>query len=247
MAVRARHSARGQHFLRSSALAAELVRAAGIGRGDLVLDLGAGTGVLTRAIAGTGARVVAVELDPDLAASLRSRFADVIEDDILTIELPRQPFRVVANLPFACGTAILRRLLDPRAALVSADVIVEWGLAEKRTAVWPSTRLRVEWGGWFELALVRRLPRCCFAPPPAVDGAVMRAVRRDQPLVPPCRGAEYRRFIARGFRGGLRAVLAPKQLKRLATELGFSKDARPRDLDARQWAAAYLRAAKSTD
>ena len=130
MAVRARHSARGQHFLRSSALAAELVRAAGIGRGDLVLDLGAGTGVLTRAIAGTGARVVAVELDPDLAASLRARFADVIEADILTIELPRQPFRVVANLPFACGTAILRRLLDPRAALVSADVILEWGLAE---------------------------------------------------------------------------------------------------------------------
>ena len=232
MAVRARGSARGQHFLRSSALAAELVRAAGIGPGDLVLDLGAGNGVLTGALARTGARV---------AAGLRSRFPEVIEDDILRIELPREPFRVVANLPFCEGTAILRRLLDTRVPLVSADAIVEWGLAEKRTAVWPSTRLSVEWGAWFELTLVRRLPRSCFAPPPAVDAAMMRAVRREEPLVPPGRAGEFRRVVERGFRDGLRAVAPPRQLKRLAAELGFAPHAQPRDLDAPQWAALYLR------
>jgi 23S rRNA (adenine-N6)-dimethyltransferase len=239
VAVRARGSARGQHFLRSSALAAELVRAAGIGPGDLVLDLGAGTGVLTRALARTGARVIAVELDPVLAAGLRSRFPGVVEDDALRVPLPRSPFRVVANLPFACGTAILRRLLDPRVPLASADVIVEWGLAEKRTAVWPSTQLSVEWGAWFELTLVRRLPRSCFAPPPSVDAAVMRAVRREEPLVPPGRAGEFRRFVDLGFREGLRAVAAPRFLKRSATELGFARDARPRDLDGSQWAELF--------
>ena len=239
--MRVRHSARGQHFLRSSALAAELVRAAGIGPGDLVLDLGAGTGVLTRALARTGVRVIAVELDPILAAGLRTRFGDVVEDDILRMELPRAPFRVVANLPFSEGTAILRRLLDPRAALVGADVIVEWGFAEKRTAVWPSTRLSVEWGAWFELTLARRLPPSCFAPPPAVDAAVMRAHRREQPLIPVGRAGEYRRFVERGFRGGLRALVPPRQLKRLATELGFAPNSRPRDLDVQQWAALFRR------
>jgi 23S rRNA (adenine-N6)-dimethyltransferase len=231
--------ARGQHFLRSSALAAELVRAAGIGPGDLVLDLGAGTGVLTRALARTGARVRAVELDPVLAAGLRSRFPEVVEDDVLRVPLPKSPFRVVANLPFGCGTAILRRLLDPRVPLVSADVIVEWGLAEKRTAVWPSTRLGVDWSAWFELSLVRRLARSCFAPPPSVDAALMRAVRRDEPLVPTERAGEFRRFVDLGFRDGLRAVVAPRLLKRSATELGFARDARPRDLDAGQWAALF--------
>jgi 23S rRNA (adenine-N6)-dimethyltransferase len=244
VAVRAPHSARAQHFLRSSALAAELVRAAGIGPRDVVLDLGAGTGVLTRALARTGARVVAVELDPALAAQLRLRFPEVLEDDILRVDLPAEPFRVVANLPFSDGTAILRRLLDPRVPLVTADVIVEWGLAKKRTAVWPSTRLSVEWGAWFELTLVRRLPRCCFVPPPAVDAALIRAARREGPLVPPDRAREYQRFVELGFRGGLRAVLAPRQLKRSATELGFARDARPRDLDAGQWAGLWRRVAR---
>jgi 23S rRNA (adenine-N6)-dimethyltransferase len=239
VAVRARRSARGQHFLRSSALAAELVRAAGIGPGDLVYDLGAGTGVLTRALATTGARVVAVELDPALATVLRSRFERVVQHDILSTPLPRKPFRVVANLPFCDGTAILRRLLDPVVPLVSADVIVEWGLAAKRTSVWPSTQLSVEWGAWFELSLVRRLSRSCFVPPPSVDAALLRARRRDEPLVRPGEVHGYRRFLETGFRGGLRAVLSPRQIKRAALELGFQHSASPRDLDARQWAALY--------
>jgi len=239
VAVRARHSARGQHFLRSSALAAELVRAAGITAGDLVYDLGAGTGVLTRALARTGARVVAVERDPALAHDLRARFEHVVEEDILRTPLPRDPFRVVSNLPFCDGTAILRRLLDPRVPLASADVIVEWDVAKKRAAVWPSTRLSVEWGAWFELSVARRLPRSCFAPPPAVDAAVMRAVRRKHPLVPTSQAAEYRRFVAHGYREGLRVVVPPRQLKRLSAELGFARTAQPRDLDAMQWAALF--------
>ena len=242
MSVRERQFAHGRHFLRSSALAAEIVRAAGIAPGDLVLDIGAGAGALTAALVRAGAETVAIELDPELAARLRPRFARVVDADALTVPLPREPFRVVANLPFAIGTSMLRRLLRPETALLSADVIVDWRLAAKRAAVWPSTRLGVEWSAWYRLEVVRRLPRCCFAPPPSVDAAVLRVTRRADPFVAPDEAERYRRFLDRAFREGVRSVVAPRTLKRLATDLGFDRRAAPRDLDARQWSGLYARA-----
>jgi 23S rRNA (adenine-N6)-dimethyltransferase len=241
VSVRERQLARGRHFLRSSALAAELVRSAQVEPGDLVVDIGAGGGALTSALVRAGADVVAIELDPLLAARLRERFPRVIEGDALDVPLPCRPFRVVANLPFAIGTSLLRRLLRPEAALRSADVIVDWRLAVKRAAVWPTTRLGVEWGTWFELTVVRRLSRCCFSPPPSVDAAVLRATRRPEPLVAPREAAAYRRFLDRGFHDGIGSLVAPRTLKRLAGELGFDRRAAPRDLDPRQWAAVYRR------
>jgi 23S rRNA (adenine-N6)-dimethyltransferase len=241
VAVRPRsRRGRGRHFLRSSKLAAELVRTAGIERGDLVLDLGAGAGILTSALLRADARVVAVEIDHALALGLRRRFPDVIEGDALRVPLPREPFKVVANLPFDGGTAILRRLLDPRSLLETADVIVEWRLAAKRTAVWPSTQLATYWNGWYELSVSRRLSRTVFTPPPAVDAGVLRIVRRPHALVAPREHRAYGAFLARGYRDGPRAVVPWATLKKLEAELGFDRRAHARDLDANQWAALFL-------
>ena len=187
----------GRHFLRSSKLAAELVRAAGVGRGDLVLDLGAGSGMLTSALTRAGARVTAVEIDAQLCAVLRRRFDVVVEGDALRVPLPREPFKVVANLPFEGATGILRRLLHPGVPLLRADVIVEWGLATKRAAVWPSTQLGTLWAASHELSVTRHLPRAAFVPPPSVDAGVLRIVRRSDPLVAPGDLRAYGAFLAR--------------------------------------------------
>jgi len=142
---------RGRHLLRSGRLADLIVSDAEVAAGDLVIDLGAGSGMLTRSLARAGARVVAVELDARLARDLRQvgGEVEVMEGDALTYTWPSQPFRVVSNLPFAHGTEILRRVLgDPAVPLRSADVIVQWELACKRCRVWPSTVLGVLWGAW---------------------------------------------------------------------------------------------------
>jgi 23S rRNA (adenine-N6)-dimethyltransferase len=229
--------ARSQHFLRTQALAAELVRDAGVRPHELVLDLGAGSGRLTAELARAARRVVAVELDARWAKHLRGRWGNVavVEGDAASIMLPDEPFRVVANLPFDRTTGILRHLLDdPSVPLVRADVIVEWGVALKRARPWPSTLNGVLWGAWYSSSIRRRLPRTDFDPPPRVDAGVLVFQRRRQPLVPESSSQSYRVFVARGFRRGLRSVVATRTLR--ARGLLHLE---PRELDAHQWAGLF--------
>jgi 23S rRNA (adenine-N6)-dimethyltransferase len=249
-----RHPSReasGRHFLRSRQLAADLVDQAEVGVGDLVLDLGAGAGVLTAALARAGSDVVAVERDAALVAELRRRFAHepavtVVAADVLDWPWPSEPFAVVSNLPFARSGAILSRLLrDPRTPLRRADVIVQWEAAAKRAAVWPGTLRSTYWSAWYELAVTRRLARTAFAPPPSVSAGVLRIVRRPRALVPPERSEEYWRFLSGAFEEAqplarsLRGQATRGRLKRLAQAHGLDPYERPRDVDPRQWAALF--------
>jgi 23S rRNA (adenine-N6)-dimethyltransferase len=246
----------GQHFLAGGRLAAELVEQAGVGPADLVVEIGAGTGVLTQALARRAGRVLAIERDPRLAATARRRLAAhgnvaVVTGDALGVPLPRRPFRVVANLPFGSTEAILRRLLDdPRSPLRRADLIVQEEAARRYAAATPATPRTIHWGVWYELTVHRRLPSDCFRPPPRVAAAVLVARRRRPPLVPVAGRDRLAALLRAGFRAPgtpLRRSLVPPlsrgQLRRLARDLGFPLDAGAADLDARQWAGivAYLR------
>jgi 23S rRNA (adenine-N6)-dimethyltransferase len=253
VAVRQRpaREAPGQHFLRSSDLAADVVAAAQLSRGDRVVEIGGGTGVLTKALADTGAGVVVVERDHRLAVALRNRFARVgtvrvVEADALCFSWPAEPFHLVANLPFAGSGAILARLLaDPRLPLQRASVIVQWEFAFKHARVWPTTLRGTYWRAWHDVSIRRRLDRTAFAPPPSVDTAVLCFERRASPLVPVGAHAAYLRFLTAAFassaplRRNLRGSVSPLELKRLAASLGFSPDARARELDATQWARVF--------
>jgi 23S rRNA (adenine-N6)-dimethyltransferase len=199
---RVRPRPRGRHFL-APRLAADLVRNAGITRGDLVVEIGAGTGAITRELAGRARRVVAVELDASYARRLRARFracVDVVHADALEFTWPRGPFRVVANLPFAHTTAILHHLLDdPRTPVLRADVIVGWGFAVKRCSQRPSTALTLAWAPWFELTVTRRLRASSFTPRPSTDAAVVTITRRPDALLRPEEWARYQAFLRREF------------------------------------------------
>jgi 23S rRNA (adenine-N6)-dimethyltransferase len=222
-----------------------------VARGDLVVEIGGGTGMLTEALAATGADVLVVERDHRLAAGLQGRFAGlrVLEADARRCAWPREPFCVVANLPFAGSGAILERLLYPRVPLERAHLIVQWELAAKLARVWPATLRGTYWRAWHAISVDRRLDRSAFAPPPSVDTAVLRIERRNPPLVPVDDHAAYRRFLDLAFesstpiRLNLRGSLSAFEVKRLAASLGFAPDARARELDATQWAHVFAFAA----
>jgi 23S rRNA (adenine-N6)-dimethyltransferase len=239
----------GRHFLRSARLAAEIVATAGVGPGDLVVEIGAGFGRLTAPLARTGARVVAVELDPGLAAALRRRFGrgplTVVEADVLMLPAPLEPHRVVGNIPFGITTPILHRLLDdPGSPLQRADLIVQDGFARKRLSSRPSTLLALRWLPWWWLHAERHLPAACFDPPPAVDAALLTIRRRPQALLAAADAAGYRALLETAFTGNSRPVrratpVAPLTWKRFARDRGLQLDARPRELDVWDWVALF--------
>lgn len=106
----------GWHQLDAS-WADRLVAEAGVRPGQLVVDVGAGTGAVTTALVAARARVVAVELHHERATALRRRFPThkviVVEADAADLRLPRRAYRVVANPPYAITSPLLRRLLQP--------------------------------------------------------------------------------------------------------------------------------------
>jgi 23S rRNA (adenine-N6)-dimethyltransferase len=233
-------SSRSRHFL-SRSVAAELVRGSGVGPDDLVVDLGAGSGRLTAELARVARRVVAVEVDPVLARRLRGRWpnVEVIEADAVKVRLPGEPFRVVANLPFHRTAALLHALLDdPLTPLVRADLVVEWGVAFKRAVPWPSSVSSAVWGAFYEVTLSRRLARRVFEPPPGVDAGVLVFRRRETPLVQAESMASYHRYVATGFRLGVR---------RVARDLRLPPRLAARDLDAHAWAELFHRSRGSSD
>jgi 23S rRNA (adenine-N6)-dimethyltransferase len=161
--------------------AATLVAEAGVGAGDLVLDVGAGVGALTRPLVECGARVVAVELHAGRATALRRAFPSavtVVRADAADLRLPRRPFRVVANPPFAATTGLLRRLTAPGSRLVRADVVVPWHVADRWAS--PSAPGARRWQREFDAHVARRLPRGAFCPP--APGGVAVLVLRRRPI-----------------------------------------------------------------
>lgn len=175
--VRASHW--GWHQLQGGA-ARRLVAGAGVRPGDLVVDVGAGTGAVTGPLVAAGARVVAVELHPRRAAALRARFdrdpVTVVQVDASDLRLPRRPFRVVANPPFSITTSILRRLLAPGSRLVRADLVVLRHVARR----WAEGRApgAQRWQRTFVARVGAPVPRSAFRPRPPGSTVVLQIERR---------------------------------------------------------------------
>lgn len=181
----------GQHFLHDTNIVRKILDAAEIAPGETVVEVGPGRGALTCGLADRAGRVVALEIDRQLAERLRERLADrshvtVVTADAVDYEFggvaPR--FKVVANLPYNAATPIIFRLLDFGTQVISLVVMVQREVAERMIAP-PGGRdygaLSIGIGYQTEAKILFRVAPGCFTPRPKVESAVVRLVPRSQP------------------------------------------------------------------
>jgi len=187
----------GQHFLADPNIVDRIVRLAGVGPATLVVEIGAGTGTLTRALAAAGAHVVAYEIDAGLAPVLEAAVGDVAAvsvhiADAMNVDfaatLSGGPWTLVANLPYNVGTPLVLDLLRSATQIERFVVMVQRQVADRlaaepgsRTYGLPSVVARL-------YATVRfgfRVPPQVFVPPPDVESAVVVMERRAAPPMAP--------------------------------------------------------------
>jgi 16S rRNA (adenine1518-N6/adenine1519-N6)-dimethyltransferase len=214
----------GQNFLADAWLLGELAAASGAGPGDVVIELGAGLGHFTEALLRTGAQVIAVERDRDLAALLRANLAEqprltVLEANAATLSLPELQLAaapiVVGNLPYHLSSEILFHFLEQRSLLVRMLFTLQEELAD-RLAAGPGSRtygvLSVLTQAVARVERCLTLPSTAFYPAPRVSSAAVllsplaapRASHADDPrFAQVVRGAfaQRRKTIANSLRG----------------------------------------------
>lgn len=190
---------RGQNFLVDPEMRDRIVAAAGLYPGSLAVEIGPGTGVLTEAMLGAGASVLAVEFDRDLAQAVSERLgtnphftlreADALEFDFaqaLRDDPRRGRARVVANIPYSITTPLVLRLVTHRDVFEALFLTVQREVAERLTAApgrktYGSLTLACQYR-----AAVRSLfsvPRTAFHPVPEVESALVRFDLLDVPRV----------------------------------------------------------------
>jgi 16S rRNA (adenine1518-N6/adenine1519-N6)-dimethyltransferase len=243
----------GQNFVADPNTVRRIAHLAGVGTGDHVVEIGAGLGSLTLALAETGARITAIEVDRGLAGVLRDVVADVPAvrvmevdamtadwDDVLRGGREGALAVLVANLPYNVATPLVCDVLDQVAGIGRLLVMVQREVAERfaavpRTAAYGSVSVKVAY--WATARLIGLVPASVFVPRPNVESALVEIVRHRPPdtdaaalftLVRTAFG-QRRKMLRRS----LADVVSPAQF----AAAGVEPTARPEELDVAAWCA----------
>ena len=189
----------GQNFLIDTHVLDKIIRAAGVTKEDMVLEIGPGIGTMTQCLAEAAGRVVAVEIDSNLIPILKDTLKDydnitVINEDILKVDIKKlaeeynggRPIKVVANLPYYITTPIIMGLFESEVPIDNITVMVQKEVAD-RMQTGPGSKdygalsLAVQY--YAEPYIVANVPPNCFIPRPNVGSAVIRLTRHQKPPV----------------------------------------------------------------
>ncbi|MGZ5515221.1 MAG: 16S rRNA (adenine(1518)-N(6)/adenine(1519)-N(6))-dimethyltransferase RsmA [Candidatus Aminicenantales bacterium] len=247
---KSRRHALGQHFLTNPGVLRKIVGVIDPKPGDVIVEIGAGKGVLTAALAESAGRVIAIEKDERLIPGLREKMpanVEVVHGDILEVDLRQvskaagvPALRLVGNIPYSISSPLLFRVLDERGILSDCVFLLQKEVAA-RVAARPGTKSYAPLGillqNEFETRIEFTVAPGSFSPPPKVQSALLTLRRRPSPVHPGAADEPFRAFLRAAF--AERRKMLWKNLSRRATpaaleaayaELGLARNVRAEDL-----------------
>ena len=253
----------GQNFVADPNTVRRIAELAHVGAGDRVVEIGAGLGSLTLALADTGADIIAIEVDRGVVPILRDVVIDrpnvhVLEADAMRLDWEQllaghDHWVLVANLPYNVATPLICDLLDEVPAISRMLVMVQREAAERfaaapRTSAYGAVSVKTAY--WGTAKVVGHVPASVFVPRPNVESALVAISRHDPPATEPDTlftlvraGLGQRRKM---LRRSLSGIVAPDTY----AAAGISPTARPEELDVEAWCRltdAHLEALSGTD
>ena len=257
--TRSRRKALGQHFLSSGRILNRIAAAANLTPDDLVIEIGPGAGALTVRLLEQAGRVVAVELDPYLAATLPGRLVDasnltVVEADARQVDLASlvpaaQRYKVAANLPYYAANHIVRRFLEADHKPILMVLTLQQEVASAMTAApGKMSMLSVAVQYYAHASLVCSIPATAFRPQPKVTSAVVKLDLHSVPVVEVDDTDRFFALVRAGFsapRKQLRNSLghglasAGAAIDPLLAEAKVDGTRRAETLDLQEWACLY--------
>lgn len=236
-----------QNFLKNPGLVASLLDLSSINRNDVVYEIGPGKGIITEQLAQRSRQVIAIEKDPRLAARLHQQFAGrsnvaVHTGDFLGYVLPRQPYKVFANIPFNITSAIVNKLTAAEYSPEEACLIMQKEAAKMFLGE-PRESLRtILLKPWFEIEPVYTFQRQDFVPAPRVDVVMLRLRKRGPPLISSTERQRFRDFVVHLFTtwqpaqsATFKGIFTRQHVKYLQRELEIDLHATPTSLSCEQW------------
>lgn len=252
----------GQHWLRDEPTLDYICARSNLAQGDTVLEIGPGTGTLTKKLLELGAKVVAVEKDESLVANLKNLVLgptyhnyhnlEVVQGDILKFDLSRLPagYKVVANIPYYLTSNLLRVLSESANPPATMVLLVQKEVAQ-RIAAGPGqmSLLAVSVQLYYHPMLGQVVAAKLFEPPPKVDSQVVILNRYPKPLFENLDSQKFFRLVKAGFsqrRKKLRSSLAgglyitKDQADDLLKKANINPSVRAQELSLKQWHELHL-------
>jgi len=215
----------GQNFLTDESIAKKIVESANISKTDNVLEIGPGKGILTEYLAGSNARILAIEIDQRLIESLKKNFEniEIIEGDILKINIPElieennfQNYKVVANLPYYITSKIIRLFLETKYPPSEMIFMVQKEVGERIIAQdEKESILSISVKFYADPEILFEVPRENFEPVPKVDSVVIKIKRKNK--IPDVDIKKFFSLVKAGFSA------KRKMLNNNLINLGYSK------------------------